>query len=792
MDVWRKEMIPDAVCAHLDRFIPPFEAQKRAGEGQEPECDEMNAIEDKVQRQAHLLRHRYLVLCIFLMLGIGLNNLAMGVAADGMRGLLKWDNAPRIWFVWLLSRYLKQLPLGNVSPSEAAQTLAFYSLYRFLLSVVSSFELAWLYVPLMGCNTALPILLSDIGGTALSPTVKSGLLVLYLTLVLGSLQSVWGTSVTIHVNWSMAPSLIVQFTSIVPCGYFLYIAEQGKRLLVSELRNLVDIARSASSAKTTFISNITHDLRTPIHAILGFITLIEESQLTSLQQAYITSIKSSCYNLTSVINNVLDFALIEKDKMEFTKANVDLHTLVQNVSDSISSLAEEKDLNFDIDLSFPPSKRFVVSDEKALCRVLTNLLGNAVKFTDKGHIKLKVKHLHADTFVFEVEDTGRGMTETFLRKKLFNPFSQENRLLNAEGREGTGLGLSLSQRIVKKLGSEIQVESELHRGTRFFFTLALKQCGQAECMSPSGSVREVVPFNIRAFVVADGETDALLLQMIQTELAQWDGLFGTPELGLSDQASSGLDRSDGTRRVVFVLNTSRCSDKDATSRFVEKVSQQVQQDSRSGVTCYIVLTRARRETFLVQNDIMEVTERTPVSKTEAVILPATPVKLHRALSSCVSHMKSISSQAKPATIPLPNTPVQEVDLCQIHVLVAEDNPIIASVISSLLTRRSIPFTLAHNGKIALDAWKANPAKYHAILMDIQMPVMDGFSACKAIRDAEKSNPPFKHKVKIIFTSANASIEEIAHAKAIGSDHYLTKPIEFNVLLKTLKEVLSLD
>jgi signal transduction histidine kinase/ActR/RegA family two-component response regulator len=613
----------------------------------------------------------------------------------------------------------------------------------------------------------------------------------------------WGSSVTIELNIQTACCVLSHLASVLLCTFYIFSTIQNKVILVTELVGMFKLASSASEAKTMFISNITHDLRTPIHAILNLINLIEESDLDCIQRSYLSTMKSSCQHLTSVINNVLDFSKIEKDKMEFMEEEVDLYKLVEGVIDSMAALAEEKNLNLYLDLDIRSPHRYVLSDHKALSRVFTNFLSNSIKFTDKGHIKLKVKcKPHSSTssgsllnwsshgeqrtlYLFEIEDTGRGMTPEFIKHKLFKPFSQESNSLSANKREGTGLGLSLCHQIVQKLGGVIQVQSDVGKGTSFVFSLSLKQSKNPGSLVNLALLRSLMPFQIGTKVCVTDDEDLTLVKMIENEIDDWDDVLAQP-FKYPKQRPLSTHASDLPWCIFFLIHSSK-DHEDMNSGILDDIGKQAKSAKRR--VCYILISRARKDAFQAQTKVYDAMQSHPDSKLVFLLFPLTPLKLHHAISTCVSHIKTIISSGNQDTIYNNPDDASKIDLSNIKVLVAEDNLIIAAVITTFLYKKNIQHDMASNGALALEKWKQNPNFYHILLMDIQMPVMNGFDAVEAIRDLEKLNKMSK-PAKIIFMSANASVDEIAHAKKIGGDEYLTKPVDFNFLLKTMQDILQ--
>jgi signal transduction histidine kinase/CheY-like chemotaxis protein len=782
------------VYSFLDSFIPPY-VPGTQNDSSDPEDAFEEEVCVEVQSQMYVNRFRFLVCGVFGHIGITTSFLSSAYIQYGIHGWYCLEGVTRLVYFLFLWRSLYLLPRRRIGYNLLQKILIFYTCFRIVSFGFKWSSFAWIYLALSGFNTAIPVMVSGLF-KSVSPQVKFGLTLLYFAAVFSSVAKGWGTSITIDVSYHILLMVIVQILVLAPTSVYVYMNDKNKMLLMNELQEMVKKARAASEAKTMFISNISHDLRTPIHAILSLITLIEESCLDSVQRSYVATMKSSCYHLTSVINNVLDFAKIENDKMDFSSEEVDLFTVVQNVTDSISSLAEEKDLTLLIDLTVPSGYRYAKCDEKGLSRVLTNLLGNAVKFTERGHVKLKImckqgseeqeqdephplgKEETAE-YIFEVEDSGRGMTQEFIETKLFNPFTQENNFLNAKGREGTGLGLSLSQRIVNKLGGKIRAHSIINEGTTFSFTLSLQVVKREGSMGNLALLKELIPFEVSTYVNNCGLHDQFILRMIENEVEQWSGILTSPRLVSSEK----VQETKGSILFLIDLSSSLCNEQRAW--WDDRVKGL---PTHLEVSCYILISRARKESFLNQNELIKVLQSRPGAKVVSVLLPMTPLKIHRAISSCITHLRTLGGTSSEGAV-FHQPKEVPVDLTKIHVLVAEDNVMIATVLSKLFRKTSIQHTIANHGEMALQLWSDNPDTYGLILMDIQMPIMDGFTAVQKIRALEVEHQR-RTRIGIIFMSANASVEEITYARSIGGDEYLTKPVEFNVLLKAMRDIVA--
>jgi signal transduction histidine kinase/CheY-like chemotaxis protein len=776
----------------VDSFIPPLQAE---------EIEKEKRIEDNVdggvKMQQHLNRFRFLLFATLAISCIALNSLGSAFLYHGIHGLLTMEALSRSLFLVFAMRVALVLPTGHMSYQSLLSSLILYVNYRMATLAATRLELAWVMLPLHGLNSVSPTLFSryfeSVGaGYKLSHSA------LYFGTMLLSLWKGWGTTVSIHVSWSCLSLVVVNALTMIPSAYFIQMSENELLLVMQQLSKMVTLADVSSKAKTMFISNVSHDLRTPIQSMLGFINLLEESSLDSIQESYMSAMKSSCYHLTAIINNVLDFSKIEQDKMVLIEEDVDFFELAQKVIDSTAALAEGKTIDLLCDINIARTHRFARTDEKALSRVLTNLIANAVKFTQRGYVKLTMtsdqkltgktltsrfglepKRLNQaviqnlSVYTFQVQDTGRGMTKEFIDGSLFNPFSQENTYLNPKGEEGTGLGLSLSQKIVSAMGGRICAESEYGKGSCFTFSVKL-----APCLKESDSERnlhlitKLLNIEIHSYVYFFGTQNDNIMRVIEQEVTFWNDKFKKPRI------LSSFSNLTSEANIVFLIDMSFEDDKDIAPDVLRDLSS-----AKLRNVCFVTISRARRSALAKQLEILKVLEDGTKTKVASVLSPVTPLKLHRAVATCISHISSYRGEQ--CHLPKKRSIV---DLTSTNLLIAEDNTLVATVLSKLLKKKNIQHSIAYNGEEAFKLWKENPGIYDIILMDIQMPVMNGFAAVEKIRQVEGmlgvTNP-----IKILFMSANASIEEMARAKTVGGNDYLTKPVDLDTLLSKIKDLM---
>lgn len=281
-----------------------------------------------------------------------------------------------------------------------------------------------------------------------------------------------------------------------------------KKRAERSLQKAVLEAKNATKAKSQFLAMMSHEIRTPLNGVLGLLQLLQESPLDEKQRSYLDTALSSGKSLLTIISDILDFSKIEADRMELSEDNCDLPRLIKDIAQLFEARLAEKDLRLRLDIAhdLPPS---VLVDSQRLRQVLSNLVSNAVKFTDRGEVAISLRPTPHGKICFEVCDTGIGIPEEE-KHKLFTEFSTlKNNLKRTH--EGTGLGLTISQRLITLMGGRLQVESEEHRGSRFWFELALPPAPSAP--EPIGSATtEPQQFSGNILLVEDGETNRLVVK----------------------------------------------------------------------------------------------------------------------------------------------------------------------------------------------------------------------------------------------------------------------------------------
>lgn len=516
-----------------------------------------------------------------------------------------------------------------------------------------------------------------------------------------------------------------------------------------------ETALEASRVKSQFVANVSHEIRTPMNGIIGMVGLLLDTKLSPSQREYADTVRSSAESLLAIINNILDFSKIEAGKMTMEIVEFNVRDTVQEVAELLAERAQSKDLELVCDVP-PTLPSALLGDPGRIRQILTNLIDNALKFTEHGDIVVRVRLLDLEEsnaqLHFSVTDTGIGISQES-QQRLFQAFSQADGSTTRKY-GGTGLGLAISKQLAEMMGGGIGVISEPGTGSTFWFTTRVQK--QSTHHAPLQATQV-----LQGVCVLIASSNAALRESLAHQLNFWRMPYETA----SNRREALSKLSTAQERgypVQIVLIDNRLTEKDGLS-----LAKAIQKDPALNTAQSILLTgiaqRYNVKDLLANGIKMQLTK---------------PVKVTR-LSNALSEILTREPQAPPS-VPVA---VPRLATLPIRVLVAEDNVVNQKVVVYMLRKFGIRADVAANGLEAVDAMQRLP--YDLLLMDCQMPEMDGFEASIEIRHRELMSG-LAQRTPIVAMSANARSEGHDRALAVGMDDYLVKPLKAEDLEEMLK------
>jgi signal transduction histidine kinase/CheY-like chemotaxis protein len=564
------------------------------------------------------------------------------------------------------------------------------------------------------------------------------------------------SALTTHLNSILRTSslvIIMIITAIVLVSLFIFYKKLAQK--EDALQTALAGAEAANRAKTTFLNNMSHDIRTPMNAIIGFTALAaKHADNPDIQQDYLKKISQSSAHLLSLINDVLDMSRIESGKVNINEAEENLPEILHGLRDIVQSDIHAKQLDFYVD-TVDLVDEDIYCDKLRLNQVLLNILSNAIKYTPSGgYVSLRIAQLKTNrnygTYEFRIKDNGIGMSEEFLQT-IFTPFTRAN-TTTVSGIQGTGLGMAITKNIVDMMGGTIVCKSQENQGSEFTVTLDFRLQGQHK---EPAKIEELE--NLRGLVVDD---DMNSCQSISQMLRQ---------IGMrSEWCTQGKEAIVRTQEAVRIGDRFEVYIIDWQMPDMNGIELTRRIRSEVGDDAPIIILTAYD-----WSDIEE--EARAAGITGFVSKPLFMSDLRDVLTKACGHAPEPPKEA-----------AKVFDLTGKRMLLVEDNEFNREIAVDILTESGIAVEEAEDGSIAIEKLLEKGAGYYdLVLMDIQMPIMDGYTAARTIRsfeDKELANIP------IIALSANAFDEDRKKALDAGMNAHLSKPINVDEMMETLSQM----